>query len=86
MVYSLINPDEHDRVLIDPAYRMERTQAFDRIARAYNYSLREVDKKFIENNGPMKKIPINKVDYSTLIDVEKAIAKLDRRFRQVTKF
>lgn len=25
MVYSLINPDEHDRVLIDPAYRMERT-------------------------------------------------------------
>lgn len=25
MVYSLINPDEHDRLLIDPAFRMERT-------------------------------------------------------------
>lgn len=25
MVYSLVNPDEHDRLLIDPAYRLERT-------------------------------------------------------------
>lgn len=23
-VYSLINPDDHDRVLVDPAYRMQR--------------------------------------------------------------
>jgi hypothetical protein len=23
-VYSLVNPDEHDRLLIDPAYRLER--------------------------------------------------------------
>lgn len=81
MVYSLINPDEHDRMLIDPAFRMERTQAIERIAKAYNFSLREVDRKFVETNGPMRKFPINKVDYSILIDAEKAIAKLDRRFR-----
>jgi hypothetical protein len=24
MVYSLINPDEHDRMLTDPAFRLER--------------------------------------------------------------
>lgn len=24
MVYSMVNPDEHDRILTDPAYRMER--------------------------------------------------------------
>jgi hypothetical protein len=47
--------------------------------------LREVDRKFIENNGPMKKIPMNKVDYSTLIDVEKAIAKLGRHFFFIKK-
>lgn len=31
-------------------------------------------------------MPINKVDYSTLIDVEKAIDKMDRLFRKVSKF
>jgi hypothetical protein len=25
MVYSFVNPDEHDRMIIDPAYRLERT-------------------------------------------------------------
>ena len=26
MVYSLVNPDDHDRILTDPAYRLEKTQ------------------------------------------------------------
>lgn len=29
---------------------------------------------------------MNKVDYSTLIDIEKAILKLDRNFRKVAQF
>lgn len=29
---------------------------------------------------------MNKVDYETLIDVEKAIDKMDRLFRKVAKF
>lgn len=28
MVYQLVNPDEHDRLLVDPAYRLERAKVF----------------------------------------------------------
>jgi hypothetical protein len=31
-------------------------------------------------------VPIQKVDYATLIDIEKAVAKIDRRLRKVSKF
>ena len=39
MVYSLVNPDEHDRLLIDPAYRLERTQALEEKLKVYLFSL-----------------------------------------------
>lgn len=49
MVYSMVNPDEHDRLLVDPAFRLERTQALEEKYRVYVSSLREVEKKFEEN-------------------------------------
>lgn len=86
MVYSLVNPDEHDRLLIDPAYRLERTQALEEKLKVYLFSLQDVERKFIENYGPLTKLPMSKVDFTTMIDVEKAIAQLDRNFRKVQKF
>mmetsp|Transcript_1131 Transcript_1131/g.165 ORF Transcript_1131/g.165 Transcript_1131/m.165 type:complete len:84 (+) Transcript_1131:526-777(+) len=38
-VYSMVNPDEHDRLLIDPAYRLERTKAVEEKLKVYLYSL-----------------------------------------------
>ena len=35
----MVNPDEHDRLLIDPAYRLERTKTFEEKFKAYVYSL-----------------------------------------------
>lgn len=81
MVYSMINPDEHDRMLIDPAYRLEKTKAIEEKMKVYVMSLKEAEKEFISTNGIINKIPMNKVDYTTLIDCEKAIMHLDRTFR-----
>ncbi len=33
--YSLVNPDEHDRILTDPAYRLQRQAEGDLRARVY---------------------------------------------------
>ncbi len=87
MVYSMINPDEHDRLLIDPAFRMERTKSLEEKTKVYTFSLQEVDRKFENKYGVGgNKITINKYTYETLIDVEKAIMKLDRHLRKVRRF
>lgn len=86
MVYSMVNPDEHDRLLIDPAYRLERTASMEEKLKVYLFSLQEVERKFVQNFGPLAKLPISKVDFTTMIEVEKQIARMDRLFRKVAKF
>lgn len=86
MVYSMVNPDEHDRLLVDPAYRIERTKALEDKYKVYASSLREVEKQFEERFGRAGTINISKITYSTLIDVEKAVLRMDRLFRKVAKF
>lgn len=85
-VYNLVNPDEHDRLLTDPAYRLERSKALEEKLYVYLYSLKTIENEYIQNFGPVPRYPINKVDYETLIEVEKAVMKLDRLFRRVDKF
>ncbi len=85
-VYNLVNPDEHDRLLTDPAYRLERSKKLEEKLYVYLYSLQEIEKEYTESFGPMIRFPMNKVDYETLIDVEKTIMKMDRLFRKVDKF
>lgn len=86
MVYSLVNPDDHDRLLVDPAFRMERTKALEDKYKVYISSLREVENEYLERFGRTAQIPMSKVTYSTLIDVEKAILKLDRLLRKTAKY
>lgn len=86
MVYSMINPDEHDRLLVDPAFRLERTKQLEEKFKVYVGSLQEIEKEFEANNGPAIRTPTNKVDYETLIEAEKAIAKLDRQFNKLRRF
>jgi hypothetical protein len=47
-----VNPDEHDRLIIDPAYRLERSKAMEEKLKVYVYSMQEVDREFIKANGP----------------------------------
>jgi len=30
--YHLVNPDDHDRIVIDPAYRLEKTKRLEEMA------------------------------------------------------
>jgi len=85
-VYNLVNSDEHDRLLTDPAYRLERSKALEEKLYVYLYSLKSIEEEYINNFGPVPRYPVNKVDYETLIEVEKAVMKLDRLFRRVDKF
>lgn len=85
-VYSLVNPDDHDRILTDPAYRMEKTLKSEQLFKIYSLTLRNIDKSYNENFGIVPSYPMNRVDYTTLIDVEKAIRKINRTLKKVTKF
>lgn len=54
--------------------------------KVYIESLRQVEREFVANFGPLPRHAMNKVDYTTLIEVEKAVNKMDRLFRKVDKF
>ncbi len=52
-VFHLVNPDEHDRILTDPAYRLEKTKLLHDKLQIYLYSLRQVDLEWTEKFGPL---------------------------------
>lgn len=83
-VYSLINPDEHDRVLVDPAYRMQRKAESHMKAQVYVMAMDDYEKEQIINS-PWRE-PLSKLGYENLVQAEMIIKRLDRQFRQLTKF
>lgn len=83
-VYSLISSDEHDRVLTDPAYRMQRKAEADMKAKVYLMAMQDYEKETY-SNSPWRE-PLSKAAYENLIQAEVILRKLDRQFRQITKF
>lgn len=83
-VYSLISSDEHDRVLTDPAYRIQRKSETDLKAKVYLLAMEDYEKEKLATS-PWRE-PLGKLDYENLIQAEVIIKKLDRKFRQLTKF
>ena len=53
--------------------------------KSYISTLNEIDREYEQKHGEIVKIPMNKVDYITMIEVEKAIIKMDRLFNRVDK-
>lgn len=84
--YTLVNPDDHDRILTDPAYRLERIKKAQDAAATYMSALRLVDQEFEANNPNKVAVPIDKNDYQTMIDTEIAILKTDRMYTNLRKF
>ncbi|MBS1889989.1 MAG: hypothetical protein JST59_01745 [Actinobacteria bacterium] len=82
--YSMINPDEHDRMLVDPAYRMHKLTLAEDKVKVLEYAMKQIELEAERNHSVRE--PIGKVDYENLLDVEVAIKKLDRNFRKVAKF
>lgn len=83
-IYSLISSDEHDRVLTDPAYRMQRKAESDLKARVYMLAMEDYEKDKLINSTWRE--PLGKQDYENLINAEVILRKLDRKFRKLTKF
>lgn len=84
--YSLVNPDEHDRMLTDPAYRLEKIRKAKNATAVLNASLRNLEEQYQAGNPPQLTVPLNKIDYKTMIDVEIAIRKTDRIYNKLKKF
>ena len=85
-VYTLVNPDEHDRILTDPAYRLQKTKILEHKHKVMVLSLDQIEKEYYESIGGHPRYPINRIDYETLFECEKAILKLDREFAKIQKF
>ena len=83
-VYSLVNPDDHDRILTDPAYRMQKNAEAEQKAQVYVMAMEDYEKEKWMNSAWRE--PMGKIDYENLINAEVAIRKMDRQFRQLTKF
>lgn len=80
----MISSDEHDRVLVDPAYRMQRKAESEMKAKVLVMAMEDYEKEQL--NKSVWREPLSKLTYENLINAEVVIRKLDRQFRQLTKF
>jgi hypothetical protein len=84
-VYIHVNPDEADRILVDPAYKLERTKEAQEKLYAMHEAFKEVDRQLAKNRISIP-IPYGKDMYETWFKIEKSIKKFDRIFNKVEKF
>lgn len=84
-VYIHVNNDEADRILIDPAYKMERMKEAHEKMYAFAKAYQVVDDQF-KALTYQQKIPLGRDMYETWHGIEKSIHKFDRIFNKVEKF
>ena len=84
-VYIHTNNDEQDRIMIDPAYKMERMKEAHEKIYAFQEAYRLVEQQMKDRSYAMK-IPFSKDLYENWYNIEKSILKLDRIFNKVEKF
>jgi len=84
-VYIHVNNDEADRILIDPAYKMEKMKEAHEKVYAFQqaFSLVEDQMKAITYT---QKQPVGRDIYESWFQIEKSIMKYDRIFNKVEKF
>lgn len=84
-VYIHVNNDEADRILIDPAYKLEKLKEAHEKVYAFASAFQLVDSQFKELTYQQKQ-PLGRDLYETWFQIEKSIMKLDRIFNKVEKF
>lgn len=82
---SLKNADEHDRLLVDPAYRMEQNKLSHQKESVMNKSLLGIQAAIQEQHVKSPKV-FDKPLYEDVVNAEIAIAELDQHFKAVTRF
>ena len=84
-VYIHVNPDEADRILVDPAYKLERLKEAHEKLFAMHEAYKEVDRQMKPQTVQLP-IPYGRDLYETWYDIEQSIYKFDRLFNKVEKF
>jgi len=84
-VYIHVNSDEADRILVDPAYKLERLKEAHEKLYAMHEAFREVDRQLAAHRIYLP-TPYGKDLYETWWNIEKSIKRFDRIFNKVEKF
>lgn len=84
-VYIHVNSDEKDRILVDPAYKLERLKEAHEKLYAMHEAYREVDRQLAQQKIFLP-TPYGKDLYDTWWNIEKAIRVFDRTFNKVEKY
>ena len=84
-VYIHVNSDEADRILVDPAYKLERLKEAHEKLYGMHLAYKEVDKQLANQKITFPAV-VGRDQYETWYNIELAIAKFDRVFNKVEKF
>ena len=85
--YILVNQDDHDRILTDPAYRLQKLYEGHVKLHELHQALIDIEERILwQNGGSYPKVNYTIADYEDLITSELAIRKLDRIFEKVQQF
>ena len=84
-VYIHVNNDEADRIMIDPAYKLEKLKEVNEKIYAFQEAYRLVDDQ-MKGLTYQTKTPLGRDMYETWYNIEKSIMKFDRIFNKVEKF
>ena len=82
---SLKNPDEHDRIFTDPAFRLEQMQRVEQTVGAYRKTMSEIEHSINDTYGESP-VEYSKEVYENVVNTEVALAELDRHFNRVQRF
>lgn len=84
-VYIHLNNDEADRILVDPAYKLEKLREAHEKLYAMHEAYRAVDRQ-MASQRVLLPTPYGRDNYETWIAIEESIRKFDRLFNKVEKF
>lgn len=84
-VYVHINADDSDRILVDPAYKLDKLKEAHQQFYAMHASFVEVEKQMARQSITFK-LPYGRDTFETWVNIEKSIKKFDRLFNRVEKF
>lgn len=84
-VFIHLNNDEADRILVDPAYKLEKLKEAHEKLYAIHEAFRIVDRQ-MASQRVLLPTPYGRDNYETWASIEKSIKKFDRVFNKVEKF
>lgn len=84
--FILVNADEHDRILTDPAYRIQKLHEGHQTLSHLHQALIEIEQRLLWERGGFTPFKSTRSEYEDHITAELAIRKLDRIFDKIKRF